>query len=421
MMVKSMTIFICFSIFSSLNSLFIHAAQKIPYQAVTIVPVADLVGQSLQEKSQRVTSMHHQLPLCGKKGDFACPRIHQALFNEIVTILAQQGDEVQLKISNYFFQSEHSDEKNTIFWSLKKNFMPLDLLKNHAINTSYFPPPINYQEPINYKKKVPQIITLVEPFKDQVTGLTFSAGTRFIKASEQPEASSINVYALDPKSISIKTISLPQQLTMQMNEVLSKKERIHLFVQLCRRWAHMSGGFIPYVWGGCSIINLCQSDFFEAKQSRDHMQNPIEYFYRLDAPKPHSGLDCAGLVARAAQTVGLPYFFKNTTTLAKHLQPIDQEIPIQNGDLIWFPGHVIIISNKAKNSIIEARHYSHGYGKVHELSLSNVFKGIDTFDQLKTAFITGRPLLRLDKNGLVVQTINQFKILQMRSVFDISF
>lgn len=69
-----------------LCSYFIHILSITAKQqeAITIVPVADLTGQSLQHLvNKSAFTAHYTLPICGKSGQYACPRIHQLLFNEM--------------------------------------------------------------------------------------------------------------------------------------------------------------------------------------------------------------------------------------------------------------------------------------------------------------------------------------------------
>ncbi len=60
---------------------------------------------------------------------------------------------------------------------------------------------------------------------------------------------------------------------------------------------------------------------------------------------PMSGFDCAGIISRAAQMCGIPYYFKNTYTLAHYLKSLSIDTHLQEGDLIWIPGHVMIVSD----------------------------------------------------------------------------
>lgn len=390
------------------------AGLQTPYKAIIIVPVADLAGQSLQEQNKdSIITIYKNFSICGKKGEFACPRVHQALFHEYVTVLEERNQEVLIKINNFFFETDRDAARHDTFWSLKRNFLPVTHLKQHGINEKLIPEPVV----TNQKQKTNQkIITLLHPFKDPISGLAYSVGTRFVQAPTQQHPQRVSAYALNPHNTHMHTIEFPKNI-VTATQNLSPLQKKALFVRLCRSWANTSQGFIPYVWGGCSLTNLYTHEPFKVQEAKDHRGYTVSYFKRNEPRHPHSGFDCAGLIARAAQTAGLPYYFKNTTTLSKHLAPYSNNTPVQAGDLVWLPGHVMIIGNVEKNTIIEARHYSHGYGKIHELPVEKIFKGIKTLENLKQAYLNHKPLERLDKDQNTIQSLKQYKLLQLGSIF----
>ena len=79
------------------------------------------------------------------------------------------------------------------------------------------------------------------------------------------------------------------------------------------------------------------------------------------------------------------------------------------------PGHVMAISDPRKGLIIEARGYPQGYGKVHELPVSRIFKGIKTVEQLYRAIQRGDQITRLDAHGKPADSTEHMRILSMRS------
>ena len=387
-------------------------------QAITIVPVADLTGQSLHTLGNKnAHTAYLALPICGKSGEYACPRIHQLLFNEMVTILEEQKDEVKVKINTVFYQTEKNTTPQDTYWTLKKNLITFDQLKKQGVNTTLLPKPISYQEKTTTAEQ--HTITLAFPFFDRTTGQHYSAGTRFVCTPAQLSKESIKAYSYDPKKKRMQVIHIPRTVCFDAT-ARTKKEKINLFTQLIQKWSSHNDGFIPYVWGGCSFTSLCAKDEFSQKAGQDINGNIVTYYHRPDSPaNPHAGFDCAGLIARAAQLCGIPYFLKNTTTIAKHLDELKKNHPVMNGDLIWLPSHVMVVGNTKNNTILEARHYGHGYGKVHEVPLKKVFKGIETFEQLKQAFLNQKPLQRLHKNGMVAQTIPSFKLLRLATVWEL--
>ncbi|MEX0940731.1 MAG: hypothetical protein WDZ41_05195 [Candidatus Babeliales bacterium] len=382
-------------------------------KAVTITPVADLLGQPMKQlDAKNISKAYQSIPICGKKGTYACPRIHQLLFNEVVTILEEKNNEVRIQLPNLFFQTNKDNTLYNTYWTLKKNLISFEALKKKDINLAHIPMPIMYDTQKNEPQK---IVTLIDPYKEQKTGLSFSAGTRFIKAKQNQE--SIDVYALNPKIMKIITITIPQKICIEPNS-LSNQQKQSLFVQLLKQWANKSTGFIPYVWGGCSFMNLCNTDSFSLQESKLYKNEVSTFFKRTDIPNPYAGFDCAGLISRATQLCGIPYFYKNTTTLGKNLTPLSPNQKLSAGDLVWLPGHVMVVGDLKKNTIIEARHYSHGYGKLHEIPVNSIFKGINNLAQLQQAFFEKKPLKRLAINQKVVQTINEFKLLRLASVWE---
>jgi hypothetical protein len=78
----------------------------------------------------------------------------------------------------------------------------------------------------------------------------------------------------------------------------------------------------------------------------------------------------------------------------------------------------MIASDIKNNKLVEARHYNHGYGRIHELPLNKVFDGINTYQELVDAYHSKKKLYRLTSDGQIGDTINQFKILKLSSVWE---
>ena len=100
-----------------------------------------------------------------------------------------------------------------------------------------------------------------------------------------------------------------------------------------------------------------------------------------------------------------------------NLKPLASHEHLQTGDIIWFSGHIMIISNAEKNIIIEARGYDHGWGKIHEAPLQVIFKNIVSTTDLEQAFRNQTPLERLHKDGTTAQTITNFKLLKLKTIW----
>jgi hypothetical protein len=387
--------------------------------AVTIVPVADLLGEPLREinKTHGTSHTYQNLPLCSKPaGTYACPRIHQLLFNEVIEIIEQRGDEVMVKVPNLFFVTPPSHSPRTTYWSHKKNFITLTELAKRGINLDQIPEPITMHDATDSDTQT--IITLTYPWYDPITERTFSAGTRFVAKPQQESADVVTVFALDQKNIIMKEIPVPHTHLLMNVSQLSPEDAIKEFVKVARSWAHQEDGFIPYVWGGCSFLNTARNNSY-AEKNVTQQGKEVGTIWVLDDYdySPKTGLDCAGLIARAAQLCGIPYFFKNSATVAQFLAPHSPKERLQAGDIIWLPHHVMMVSDPKKNTILEARIYSHGYGKVHEIPLKKAFKGIQTFDELRRTIAAKKPLQRLHADGTVVETVSTGKTLKILSAW----
>lgn len=390
----------------SLQSL--HAV-TFPTKAVTKVPVADLVGSPLQDffNTREILSHYNNLPSCGQ-GAQSCYRIHQLIFNEVVTLVEQRGDEVLVRIPSLFYERENSSQRHDSYWSLKKNFATFDELAHAGISGDYFPDPLDYKNPHEVSKK--KIVTLLFPFQDVATNQSFSVGTRFVTNSAKTTKNSYAVFIMDYACKRMKTVFIPVNLCRAEWIAEPFHKKVHNFITLLKSWANK--GTIPYVWGGCSFTHYCPSKQFEVVKK--NQQEYYEWPPYKEGPK--NGFDCTGLIARAAQISGIPYYFKNSITIMKNLKELSAQEHLVAGDIIYFAGHVMVVADLKKNTIIEARAYNHGFGKIHEIALAKVFQGVETFAQLEEKFKKKQPLYRLESNGKVAQTIAQFKLLKLEGI-----
>lgn len=354
----------------------------VPYQAVCIVPYTDLIG------SQAGKHAYHSIPAASKKIT-NCIRNHQLIFNETVTVIEEKGDEVCVEIHPLFFTTHTNKTPQHMYWCLKSAVMKITPDIHRAI-----PSPIH--------KQTDDTVALLFPFHDPITKCIYSAGTRFVPAEQQHE-DTYTVFVCTPNE-KIERIQLPRNICIHAGHK-TKQERIADFVTIVRLWAKQN---IPYVWGGCSFTRSV------TQYHTQDQQNAITYtFAHNDTTLP--GLDCAGLITRAAHLAHIPFAYKNSLTMATHLQPLDTQEHIENGDIIWIPGHVMVVSSIQHNLITEARGYGHGYGCVQEIPISKQFQGIYTYAQLRDHLLKKKSLKRLDKTGSIVAVIPEFKILKMAS------
>ena len=378
------------------------------YKAVVITPVADLLGEYAQEGERA----YQHIPVSGEKQHAydTCKREHQVLFHEIVEVVEEQHEQVKVAISNFFFVPKNSNEKRSLFWMLKKDLYPLPVGEEGAVLRARLPEPMSYQQPIAQQSNT---VALILPYRDARTNSTHSVGTRFVVESLNEEQQLVTVYRLDKDTHCCTTMTVPK--TQCLFPVDDKDLQRSNFVALVRLWAHNPLGKIPYVLGGCSFVYAAADINFKEVAA----ENGCSY-YALNGVNntPETGFDCSGLVARAAQMAGLPYFYKNTTTLASYLTCLSPDKHLCDGDLIWVPGHVMIVSDYERGLVIEARGYSSGWGRLHEISLGQLFKDVETFTELEQLFRDQHPLKIIDKAGNVSRTYETFKLLALDSVWD---
>jgi len=390
-----------------------HSATK---PALVVVPAADLVGRPMSESDIIVT--YDNIPIASgkfKRGQL-CPRLHQLIFNEIVDITTEQSNEARINISNVYYLAKNNGQPQTAYWTLKKNLMPLEIIEKKGLDLNKIPKPVEFSDN-GLALHQANTITLILPWTDKNSQRTYSVGTRFVLAENSKKGKHYSIYLFDPEIMNFRQAHVAKNLAIENSRTYSNPQRVALFVQLLRRWAHHDNGLIPYVWGGCSFTATCK-DLFEKKECG--AKGPGMYYYiRKDIQdNPCVGFDCSGMIARAAQTCGIPYFFKNTTTLACKLAPIEAKDTLHEGDLFWFPGHVMVVASIPNNTLIEARGYGTGYGKVHEIALSNMFRDISSYRDLLNAYFNAKPLILLNEQQENQCKLSDYKILKLAGVWN---
>jgi hypothetical protein len=402
----------CCALYSHLS-----ASQK----AVICVPIADLIGQQITTLIPNIPAEKAYATIANCAGEIkssiACPRLHQLLYNDIVEVVKIVDEEACIRILQAYYITPSSSQPQNCYWTLKKNIALLDDLANNNITTSHLPDPINFADTDHGALNHTDVITLIEPFHDSILNLTFSVGTRFIKKSsvQKRRASKIDAFALDYPRMKEEIIKIPRHKCVIYNDNKTQEERIADYVNLLQKWAHPKNGSIAYVWGGTSFTKTTNGTFKEITKT-GHTGDYSFYEYEKDTQYPKNGFDCSGVILRAAQICGIPYFCKNTTTIAQCLAPITQEQPLQSGDLILIKGHVMVVSDINKNLLIEARAYGHGYGKLHEIPINQVFDGMETYKDLCDAYFGKKVIKRKDKHGTIRDTFSNVQLFSMRGI-----
>lgn len=390
-------------------------------KAIINVPIADLLGQPIQttRPHEQPHIAYHSIALCGGQTNspYSCPRLHQALYNDIVEIIKTTEHEAYIRIAQSYYLTPASQNPQSRYWTLKKNITLLDDLTKHTISLDHIPNPIDFSDTSHAALNNPHVITLTEPHYDKTLDTTFSAGTRFVQipSTHKKKTSFIEVFAINYKTMQEHHIKIPYKKCMLCNQPNNTTTCIANYVNLLKKWAHIKHGCIPYTWGGTSFAHTTHGNFKEVMHTTDNGDYSA-YEYHKDTQSPKSGFDCSGMIARAAQICGIPYFCKNTTTIAQCLAPLKKNEPLSPGDLILIKGHVMVVSDIDKNLLIEARSYSHGYGKLHEIPIYQVFEGIENYKALTDAYFNKTVIKRKDKQGKIRDTFTNLQLFSMASI-----
>jgi cell wall-associated NlpC family hydrolase len=333
------------------------------------------------------------LSICGNsKG---CHRSHQGLYNELVTIVEEQEGCFKIACNNvvYGYDNESKEKLNT-FWVYKKDLVELKKLPNETLEA--VPCPKYAQEPT---------IVLTYPWK------IFSAGTRF---SHLPEQDTSNTYAIKRADFTTNTILIdfiPHKNALVETKKHPKAARKlfvkninHLIDRISSTNKKGINNVIPYVWGGSSFtVPYQDSDFYLADGS----------WQRAGKNDPYSGYDCSEFVMRMAQIAGVEFPWKTTKVMEESKRALAKNESLENGDLIWISGHVMIVSNIKRNEIIEARGYKSGYGRVHRLKLAECFHGVTTYDDLLKKYYLQQTIQLKDKQETIQEKEYPFKLLKL--------
>ena len=389
-----------------------HALDK---KAVITVPVADACLHMLQtlDRSKPAKKLYHLLPLATEP-NYACYRTHQFLFNEIVTIKRIIGDEVECTLDTFFYKDDNGIMRNS-FWTLKEYIMPL---KQWFLHNDFSTLPGPYCER-NYRLcQDTTLLTLCWPWYNTNTQYTYSAGTRFVRVQYKDTQSRYAIILPDFKRMKTHIAYVPKSHAY-ISSAKTPEQCRQQFVLLLKQWVYKSPGIISYVWGGTSLVDFYEHDSIK-HVAGSCFGRACAYWKRPDTgQRPFTGCECSALVLRAAQICAMPYFYRNTATLAQYLHTLQKTEKLEEGDLIWYQGHVQIVSDIKNNKLIESVGYQSGFGKLHEIELSRVFKNIENYNQLLDAYFKQKQLERLTRQGTVLRVVSAIKIFKLKSIWKI--
>jgi len=356
--------------------------KDIAYLAAFKDPVVDLYIQ---------LPLQHNPPLAGYGySDGGCQRAHQALANEVVTIVERKGNLVKIACDTVAYgHDENTGKPLNTFWVHKKHLIFFKHLADEQLYA--FPAPQGATD---------TTLVLRLPWKQ------YSLGTRFVHAPEHDTEDVYGALLVTPQHPhAIKVLQIPRFLARLELPLTPQQQRAH-FVQLAYdiiTYAKKDGAdrVIPYVWGGSSFVQGYEDQKFVLHNRR---------WERPGKRAPYNGYDCSELVFRLAQTSGIPYVCKTTVVIEKLLKPLSKTDALEAGDLIRFPGHVMIVGNIARNEVIEACGYGGGFGRVHVVPLSHRFQGIYTYKQLLRAYHKKQRLLLRARDGSEQGIIKKFTL-----------
>ncbi len=381
------------------------------YNAFICVPVTDYVGSAYDQKPIPFFSSlgfsasgAHQFELC--------PRIGQGLFQEQVTVVEKAPGQVRIEIPQQFFITKTNRKKQHSYWMLEDHIVYLDQLKPE--DRKKLPTPLSFKQP---QQTHTNIVTLKHPFYSKELDAYLSAGTRFVISSALPRARHLRVYAYSASQKKCIEIALPKESCIFYTNKETNDEKVKQMISIIRNWCSTSDSHIPYVLGGSSYIDRITTDDVTKQTVPNTNGSHSTIFKPVYSQWPLTGLDCAALICRTAQIAQLPFYYKNSITMALLLKPLSPKDQLHEGDVIWVPGHVMMIADVKNNSIFEARSYDHGYGKVQEIPIAKVFDGILTLSDLVKHFHAHKTLYRKDITGTVRDTYHDWKILTLSSAW----
>ncbi len=323
------------------------------------VPVADLFNSHNGQETE--------LASCKKAA--LCTRINQALFNECYRIEKKGERRSAISIPWAVYGYEADGKPQNSYWIDNENFETVSPEK-----------PTNFLIPTLHR---PKTVTLLQPFTD-AQGNKFSLGTEFVtnKAGQ--------IIYQSPTTKKITRIDLTTLKTTPYRASGSRKQFINLLTQFVDEH-NKQNKTIAYVWGGSSFTHAYSSAYTQDANG----------FYRTDrtSQQPLSGYDCSNLLLRFTHIAQVPYIFKTTAMLEKYGKPLRNQDSLQEGDLIWLQGHVVIITSLKHHLVTESCGYDLGVGKVRTIKLNKLLQDINTWTDLVHAYKKQRIVTRLDAQG----------------------
>lgn len=362
--------------------------------ALSAMQSSTLLTQAVIRK--KVINMHNSYPAQENPPASpevkSCPRAHQGLCNEIVICHECKDDQIKISFPHVIYGYDPSNGIiNNTFWTFKNDLVPLDQLDAQ----------IKESLPSSDYAQTPTIV-LTYPWN------SFSVGTRLKHLAHLDTALSYAIMHIDYAHNNVFIDFVPRENALEeikQEPSIARKLFVKVINSLVDRVTLSgAGNVIPYVWGGSSYTHAYKDGHFSQIDGA---------WQREENGTPYSGYDCSELVMRMAQIAGLDFPWKTSTAIQRALKEVCSADTLEDGDLIWVPGHVMIISNLEKNELIEARSYSVGFGCVHRASLDECFEGIKTYSDLRSHHSGAVTVQFKDRSGKVLEKKHTIKLLKL--------
>lgn len=324
----------------------------------------------------------YNAPIAGQ--DISCRRANQGLFGELVDCCYGFAEAVKIDYNRCVYGfDEHTGQPYSTMWVKKNAIKPLRDLSPSLMKA------------IPDLRKNQKNLVLITPWNG------FSVGTRFVRMADYDTQETYACYIpqFELQKTSIEYINKADAVLVEKRDEQTTRA---LFLGILRHLmqhaaAQKEDGIVAYVWGGCSYI--------EAHEKSDYWLDS-DVWHRHKQTETYTGYDCSGLVWRIAQTAGIAFPWKVSKLIGSEGKKVATYQKLQNGDIIWVQGHVMIVSDIENSKLIEAAGYHGGRGYVYECSLHERFAGITTYQQLFERFLNNEPVQIMNAAGIVQQTSN---------------
>lgn len=317
----------------------------------------------------------------------SCRRAHQGLFNEVVTHTDSKDGFTQVSYNgSVIYGVDNSGQPLSTFWISDQQSKTLEELSDQLRSCL----------PVDKTNSV--VLTL--PWQG------YSVGTHFKRAETQDLDSQYAVLIPDFSNNKVRTAYVPHTHGLIWHKRSAAESRPLFLKTLTQLLLHAEkqNKVIPYVWGGSSYV--------AAHEPHDTLYT-FGAWERTKQLTLYTGYDCSELIMRIAQIVGITFPWKLSGMIRNNCVPVSAEYPLENGDIIWIQGHVMIVSDIDHNEVIEARGYKSGYGKIHRIRLNRLFKDVETYDDLMQLYLKQEPITLLDTTGSAVKTYDSCMLLKL--------